>query len=216
MMTTQEPFKTTVESLKTSISSANVLNTSKPFKSNVQQVVLTNSKPLVGTSAISKISQLPVATMKPFSVSLKLSIPTPPPSKTIQSAAILTLEELQSGTVTQAKIGAPNILLWNISNTQTLKEGNKIPDSQTLSEGDKSTSDINSKNKQNFFLSLENPTSFYKKNFTKYDEEAPIINVVDFAKQPGIDKKASENDLLKYIKSLVKEASMEKITQTLG
>ena len=50
----------------------------------------------------------------------------------------------------------------------------------------------------------------------KYDEEAPIINVVDFAKQPGIDKKASENDLLKYIKSLVKEASMEKITQTLG
>ena len=164
MMTTQEPFKTTVESLKTYISSANVLNTSKPFKSNVQQVVLTNSKPLVGTSAISKISQLPVATMKPFSVSLKLSIPTPPPSKTIQSAAILTLEELQSGTVTQAKIGAPNILLWNISNTQTLKEGNKIPDSQTLSEGDKSTSDINSKNKQNFFLSLENPTSFYKKN----------------------------------------------------
>ena len=107
-------------------------------------------------------------------------------------------------------------MLWNISNTQTLKEGNKIPDSQTLSEGDKSTSDINSKNKQNFFLSLENPTSFYKKNFTKYDEEAPIINVVVFAKQPGIDKKASENDLLKYIKSLVKEASMEKITQTLG
>jgi hypothetical protein len=158
-----------------------------------------------------KNSKLPVATMKPFSVSLKLSIPTPPPSKTIQSAAIQTLEELPSA---YSKVEINNSLLSSINNNQILNYNNQVNKVQFYSEGDKSTSDTKNK-KQNFFLIDEEPLYINSINLTKFNYAQPT-KLAEISGQFDVNKKASEQNLLKYIKNLVKEASMEKITQTLG
>ena len=215
-----EPFQTSTAPTKTSSSvykksSLNPVVSVRPKLSNIQSSIKSTLKPfMVEASASLTSTKFPlVATMKPFSISLKLSVPTPPPAKTIQSSAIHTLEELPQGsTIKQEdKIN----LEINSKNEQNSISSNKNDNKQSYNEGDKSTLDFNTKNKQNIFLSKD-------KNRESGVVKDSLNNIVEgtvkrenFA-TPSTVKKASEKDLLNYIKSLVKEASLEKITETLG
>lgn len=173
--------------------------------SSAKKTVTAENKPFTQTAS----------TMKPFSVSLKLSVPTPPPAKTIQSAPIHTLEELQIAPKPQEhhKEVKNNLLKSSLDNRHNFNEGGKTTYVNHFSEGDKSSPDVNSKIKQNFFLSKNQDG--YTKTVVNLQEKQPT-KMGETVLQPSIDKQTSEKDLLKYIKSLVKEASMEKITEALG
>jgi len=136
-----------------------------------------------------------------------MNIPTPPPAKTIQSAAIHTLEDGFQAASSKTKSNSPTT--W-----QNVKEKANVQ-SKDVSEGDKSTSDVNIKKKQNVVLSMNNNQLGQDITLTTMLAETPIKTAY-FSKKQSTEKNASEKDLLNYIKSLVKEASMEKITKTLG
>ncbi len=203
------------------INSGNSLRKAKPDLS-IQPEIVPTAQPFKSTaSSLVPITKNPIVTMKPFSISLKLSVPTPPPAKTIQSAPIHTLIELNQSAVKEATNAnssnitkATNVKSSNITSLQNWKEQANVAQSQLYSEGDKSTSDINMKNKQNAVLFLNNNQASENMKFRPMLAETQLKNSY-LSKPPSADKKTSEKDLLNYIKSLVKEASMEK-SQTLG